>query len=73
MKKLLSLATAIVILAGCATNDPYADRGNTDMGSPAIERGLEMNRDGTPGTHPNDPRAGVGIDDHPPTETPVPH
>jgi uncharacterized protein YceK len=73
MKKALILLGAVALLAGCATDDPYANRGGTDT-APVIMRGDSANwgtadeqiphlPGSTPGTHPSDPRGGTGADD----------
>jgi hypothetical protein len=79
MKKILSIFALSALLAGCATNDPYEGRDGMGSSSTASDPFGVQGRDsspeslgGTPSTHPNDPRAGIGIDDHiprPPTAT----
>jgi hypothetical protein len=73
MKELLTFCALVALLAGCASDDPYADRGastvpvgvqsgNVDWGTPP-EQELPHLRGSTPGTHPSDPRGGTGADD----------
>ena len=73
MKQVLSILALAALLAGCASDDPYAGRGGTDT-APNVMRSDSANwgtadeqiprpPGGEPGTHPSDPRGGTGADD----------
>jgi len=69
MKKALTVL-GLALLAGCAS-DPYANRGGTDTAPNVIRSGnvnwgtdeqIPRQPGSEPGTHPNDPRGGIGVD-----------
>ena len=71
MKKILTIVALSALLAGCATRDPYDGRDGMGSSSTASDPFGVQGRDtspesvgGAPSTHPNDPRAGIGIDEH---------
>ncbi|HKQ38402.1 MAG TPA: hypothetical protein VJ063_10015 [Verrucomicrobiae bacterium] len=68
----LAVLALVAFLSGCATEDPYANRGGT-ASAPNVMRGDSVNW-GTeeqiprppgsePTTHPSDPRGGIGVDE----------
>lgn len=62
MKKLFSMGVTIAVFAGCATEDPYGNRGGTGAGTTEVEQ-RTIDWGGTPGTHPNDPGGNTEADE----------
>jgi len=73
MRSVITICALAALLAGCASDDPYEGRGAIGSGATGTESGPpqwdtwenEFPRPpgSTPGTHPSDPRGGIGADD----------
>lgn len=75
MKRLIAICGLAGLLAGCASDDPYEGRGSMGSGSGTTgaqsgtpqwdtwENEFPRPPGSAPGTHPSDPRAGIGAED----------
>ena len=79
MKAMLAACALTALLTGCATEDLYEGRGSTPSGGTNVQSGSEVRSwetdfprppGSTPGTHPSDPRGGIGADDATRTRSP---